>query len=200
MKNLFIVAAAAVLGLSACGGNAKIGGGKQGAAEALMAASAPTKAGSSKATGGVDLTGAVDFTCSEGGTAKLSGFQAVIDTTGGANVSQKFTITYTNCGLAKSDAGTAVYNGTWDVTQSVITSGGNVSVDQKFVGKITVGGAFNDFIDANVTQSVNVSDLGTSAAVSMKLVGTIATSAGSNSYNESLNVTGGKITVDASAK
>ena len=107
------------------------------------------------------MTGAVDFSCSEGGTAKLSGFQAVIDTTGGANVSQKFTITYTNCGLAKSDAGTAVYNGTWNVTQIIVTSGGNVAIDQKFVGKITVGGAFNDFIDANVTQSVNVSDLGT---------------------------------------
>lgn len=201
MKRLFAVMTMSMLGLVACGPGAKIGGGKQGAAEALYGASKATSAGANKQTGGVDITGSISWSCPEGGTAELSGFSVAIDTTGGATVKQTFTAKYNDCGAAKSDQGVAKYNGSWNVTQSVITSANGVSVDQAFKGKVLVQGAFDDFVDADVTQSVLVSGLSsTTGSVSMTLKGTITTSAGTNTYNEEVNVTAGTLTADVSKK
>ena len=97
-------------------------------------------------------------------------------------------------------AGVAIYNGSFTVTQAVIASSSGASVDQTFKGRIEVQGAFNDFIEADVKQSVSVTGLSSSSgAVSMKLVGTIKTSEGTNTFNEDVNVTaGGQIAVAAS--
>jgi len=86
------------------------------------------------------------------------------------------------------------------VTQSVIANAGGASVDQTFKGRIEVQGAFNDFIDADVKQSVSVTGLSSSSGmVAMKLVGTITTSEGTNTFNEDVNVSaGGQIAVAAS--
>ncbi len=179
------------LTLVACGPGAKIDG-KQGAAEAMLAASQPTKAKADPASTPVDLTGGVAWNCPEGGTAEISGAGISI---GGGNVSASVTLSYTNCGLAKSDVGVAVYNGKFTLAQNVTTSGTTVGVDQSFKGKVLVQGAFDDFLDADVAQTVAVGDLGTAGVgVSMSLKGTITTTEGTFTFDEMLTVMSGKIT------
>jgi hypothetical protein len=198
MKKLLV--ALGTLGLMACGGTAKIGGGKEGAAQAFFAASSATSAGANRSTQPLDVAGTISWSCPEGGEATLSGFGASVNTGGGgATVAQNFTVTYKNCGAAKSDVGLAIYNGSFTVTQSVVTGSSGVSVDQQFKGRIEVQGAFNDFIEADVRQQVSVTGLSSSGGnVSMKLVGTIKTSSDSHSFNEDVNVTaGGSIAVAA---
>lgn len=202
MKKLVLIALGSV-GLVACGGTAKIGGTKDSAAQAFFAASSATSAGASRTGTPADVLGNVSWKCPEGGEASLSGFSVNVNIGGnpGANVNQSFTVTYNNCGAAKSAAGVAVYNGSFTVTQSVVTSANGASVDQTFKGRIVVGGAFNDFIEADVKQQVAVSGLSsTGGSVSMKLVGTIKTSEGSHTFDENVNVTaGGQIAVAAAA-
>ncbi|MDX2013271.1 MAG: hypothetical protein SFW67_23950 [Myxococcaceae bacterium] len=201
MKKLLV--ALGTLGLMACGGTAKIGGGKDGAAQAFFAASSATSAGANRSAQPLDITGSISWKCPEGGEASLSGFGASVNTGGGgASVAQNFTVTYKNCGAAKSDVGVAIYNGSFTVTQSVITDANGVNIDQQFKGRIEVQGAFNDFIEADVRQQVGVMGLSSSGGtVTMKLVGTIKTSTESYSYNENLNVTaGGAIAVAANTR
>lgn len=200
MKRIALVALA-TSALVGCGGTAKIGGGKEGAAQAFFAASSATSAGASRNTQPLDVTGSVSWKCPEGGEASLQGFSVNVGGGGtGANVQQSFTVNYNNCGAAKSDEGVAVFNGPFTVSQSVVTTNGAVSVDQSFKGRIEVRGAFNDFIEADVKQQVAVSGLSSTggAAVTMKLVGTIKTSTETYTYNEDVAVTaGGKIAVAA---
>jgi len=192
MKRLSILAVSTVA-LLACGPGAKIGNGKQGAAEALMAASGPTKAGSDKAGSPVDLTGAVTWTCPKGGQAKLSGFSIKVNTTGGANISQTFKLEYLACGLADSDQGVAIYNGSMSVDQSIVTGTTGVDLEQKFTGRVLVQGAFDDFIDADVTQKISAGVLNGTGNVSATLVGSITTSSGAYTYDEAVTVTAGRI-------
>lgn len=201
MKKLLV--ALGTLGLMACGGTAKIGGGKEGAAQAFFAASSATSAGANRSAQPLDITGSVSWKCPEGGEASLSGFGASFGGSGGgASVAQNFTVTYKNCGAARSDVGVAIYNGSFTVTQAIVTNSGNVSVDQTFKGRVEVQGAFNDFIEADVRQQVAVTGLSSSGGgVTMKLVGTIKTSSESFSYNEDINVTaGGSIAVAANTR
>jgi hypothetical protein len=196
MKQLLV--AVGTLGLMACGGTARIGGGKEGAAQAFFAASSATSAGANRSATPLDITGSLTWKCPDGGEATLSGFGASVNTGGGgATVAQNFTVTYKNCGAAKSDVGVAVYNGSMTVTQSVVTGADGVSVDQQFKGRVEVQGAFNDYIDADVRQQVSVTGLSSSGGtVGMKLVGTIKTSTDSHTFNETVNVTaGGSIAV-----
>ncbi len=176
--------------LTACGPGAKIDG-KQGAAEALYAASMPSKAGADKGTTPLDLTGAISWGCPQGGKASLTGF-GLANITGG-NVAQSFTISYQDCGAVKSDVGVAVLNGTLEIIQNVVTSSGTASIDQTLKGNLKVQGAFDDFLNADVRQQVSASALAGTAGVSMKLVGTIATSSGSYAFDESLDVTAGHL-------
>ncbi len=200
MKRLVLVAVSAA-GLLACGPGAKIGGGKQGAAEAFAAASKAAQGGTTRTGSGVDLTGAIAWKCPKGGEARLAGFQMVTGILGGgANVTQKFDIEYSGCGLADSSAGVAVYNGTITVEQAVATAATGVDLDQKFVGKLLVQGAFDDFLDANVSQKVSAGALAGTAAVAMTLKGTVATSAGSFAFDESLSVSGTTITAEVKTK
>lgn len=197
MKRIALVALA-TSALVGCGGTAKIGGGKEGAAQAFFAASSASSAGANKSAQPLDVAGSVSWKCPEGGEASLQGFSVNVTGGTGANVQQTFTINYNNCGAAKSDEGVAIFNGSMTVSQAVVTTNGAVSVDQTFKGHIDVRGAFNDFIEADVKQQVAVSGLSSTggAAVTMKLVGTITTSSESFTYNEDVNVTaGGKIAV-----
>ena len=64
--------AVAALGLVACGsGGVKIGGGKEGAAQAMYAATQPTQ---DSGSGGFSLFGSVSAACSRGGEVKLKDF------------------------------------------------------------------------------------------------------------------------------
>ena len=177
MKNMSLLISA--FALAACGGpGAKISG-KDGAAQALFAASTATKNGAERSNTGIDVNGEVTVNCAEGGTAKLSGFSTKVGLGTGVTLAHEFTITYANCGAAKSDAGVAIYNGNMTVGQNIKAStGSGVTAAQSFKGKVLVQGAFDDFIDADVSQDIEVAKLSSTsgASVSMKLVGTVATS------------------------
>lgn len=184
------------LAMMACGPGAKIDG-KQGAAEALFAASQPSKAKADTSSTPVDLTGGINFNCPQGGSAEISGAGFSV---GGGGVSTSVTLSYKGCGLAKGNVGVAVFNGDMTLSQNVVTSGGTVGVDQSFKGKVLVQGAYDDFLDADVKQQIAVGDLGaTGTGVSMTLKGTIATSEGTFTFDEAVTVTGGQITAKIQA-
>lgn len=192
MKTLMLtMGAVATLGLlTGCGAPVKLGGGKTGAAQALQAASTPTKAGVNKASGGLDITGSVSYSCPHGGSASLDKFALSVNgNAGGSVVAQTFTLTYANCGLAKSEAGVAVYNGAFDVSQRIEGSANGATVEQTFKGRVTLSGAFDDFLEADVKQRVAASALG-AGSVSVRLEGSLKTSGGAYSYAEELNLSG----------
>ena len=175
--------------ISGCAGAAKVGGGKDGAAAALSAASKPTRSGADRAATPVDLP-ALNYTCPEGGTATLSDFTSeIVGNATGGSVAQVFTLTYQACGLAKSEAGVAIYDGSFKVEQQIEGTAAGGTVSQRFSGRVTISGAFADFLEADVTQTLSASALGTDGA-SMKLVGTLKNAGGSYSYDESLSVSG----------
>lgn len=196
MKKLMLMVATVVLAVTTgCGGTAKVGGAKQGAANSLAAASKPTRAGANAAATPIDVM-PVNYGCPQGGSATLGAFTQEIDTAGGGKVNQKFTITYAGCGLAESAAGVAIYNGSLVLTQSVSGSAAGGTIEQHFSGRVTIGGAFDDFLEADVSQSVSGSTL-ESASGSVKLVGKLTNSSGSYTYDESISVSGGKLEISA---
>lgn len=175
--------------LTGCGGVAKVGGGKQGAAAALSAASKPTKSGADRAATPADLP-ALSYACPEGGTAAMTDFTSQITATGtGGSIAQVFTVTYKACGLAKSEAGVAIYDGSFKVEQRIEGSDAGGTVVQRFSGRVAIKGAFEDFLEADVTQTLSASAIGAEGA-SMKLVGTLTNASGSYTYDESLSVAG----------
>lgn len=197
MKRLMVVPFVAAAFL-ACGPGAKIGGGKEGAAQALFAASSVSS--SSSGGSGLDV-GNVSVSCPKGGKANLS---VVVDTTtltGAASGTTNLKIAYADCGLAGSDVGTAIYNGALNLAQTFAASAGSANLSQKFSGKVMVQGAFDDFVEADVTQQIAASKLtSTSGAVSMKLVGKITTSSGTYTYDEDVNVTAGSLKAEVTKK
>jgi hypothetical protein len=196
------LAVAGALAFAACGPGAQIGGDKQGAAEALYAAGAPA-AGSTNATGqpiNITLTGDTTVSCRYGGTAELKNFSLNVDTSAGATEGATFSLVYNKCGAVHSAAGVAVFDGTFTVNQAVVANGSGASVKQSFKGKVTVGGAFSDFLDANITESVDATKLtATSGGVDVSLIGTLADDSGSYTYDESVAVTADNLTVKVMA-
>jgi hypothetical protein len=196
------LAVGGALAMAACGPGAKLGGGKQGAAEALYAAGAP--AASSTNAGqpiNISLTGDTTVSCRYGGTASLQNFALDTSTTStGANVGAKFTLAYNKCGAAQSSAGVAVFDGSYDVTQAIVADPGAATVKQSFKGKVTVSGAFDDFLQADITEDVDAQHLtATTGSVSVSLVGTLSDSSGDYTYNESVDVTANNLQVQATA-
>jgi hypothetical protein len=61
-----------------------------------------------------------------------------------------------------------------------------------------VRGAFDDFIDADVSQSINASALASSADISMNLKGTITTGEGTFSFDEMVSLLGGHLSATLS--
>lgn len=182
--------------LMACGPGAKIDG-KQGAAEALFAASKPSKAKADSSATPIDLTGGISWNCPEGGSAEISGASVSV---GGGGVSTGVTLSYKGCGLAKSNVGVAIFNGDMTLSQNITTGGGNVGVNQSFKGKVLVQGAYDDFLDADVSQIINVGDLGSAGTgVAMTLKGTIKTTDGTFTFDEMLTVMSGTITAKVQA-
>ncbi len=198
MKRLMVVPFVAAAFL-ACGPGAKIGGGKEGAAQALFAASSVSNSGGSGGSG-IDV-GNVSVSCPKGGKANLSAVVDVNSLSGLAAGTTNVKISYAECGLAGSDVGTAIYNGALTVAQKFAVTSGSATVSQKFGGKVLLQGAFDDFIDANVTQEIVAGKLSsTSGAVAMKLVGTITTSSGTHSFDEEINVNVGTIKAEVTKK
>ena len=195
MMTRLMAVSVVVLAFCACGPGAKLSGGKQGAAEALYAASGVTKGGQG-AGSGIDANTSVDVKCPQGGSASLSGFALVTGAGGLTDISESFNANYNNCGV-KTDAGNSVIQGSIKVTQSVKVTGSSVDINQAIKGKLTMAGAVDDFIDIDITQVVGVSALSqTTGAVSMTLKGSITDTEGKFTYDEAVSVTPGKITVE----
>jgi hypothetical protein len=190
------IAAFAFAALTACGPGAKISAGKEGAAQALYAASGPASKGQDPYSQPIDSSLTATYKCREGGEAKLSGFQTAYDFSGGISIGQSFNMEYTNCGAVKTKAGVAVLNGKWTATQAVQTSGATVGVAQQFKGKILFQGSMDDYLDADITQTVGVdaTDLST-GSVSMVLKGSLADSSGTYNYDEAIAITAGDLEV-----
>ncbi|MFZ5440697.1 MAG: hypothetical protein ACOZQL_11865 [Myxococcota bacterium] len=196
MMKRIVMLAVGSLALVACGPGAKIDG-KQGAAQALLAASQPGKAKADASSTPADLTGGISWNCPEGGKADINGAGISI---GGGNVATNFSLKYANCGLAKADVGTAVFNGEMTFTQGINVTSSSVALAQGFKGKVLVQGAYDDFLDADVTQTINAGDLGQSGkGVNMTLKGTIITSDGTFTFDEELTVMSGTITAKVKA-
>ncbi len=192
---------AAALSFAACGPKAEIGDGQQGAAEALYAAGTPaisSTASNAASPLTINFTGDTSVACRFGGSADFKDFGLATDTGGtGFSSGAKFTLSYDNCGIVRSSAGTAIFNGSFDVTQSIVTTNSTVTLAQTFKGKVTVGGAFDDFLQADVTQNLDVSGVNATdgARVSESLVGTVADDSGSFTFNNRVSVTAGNLSV-----
>ncbi len=174
--------------MMACGPGAKIDG-KQGAAEAMFAASQPSKANT--AASPID----VSANCPHGGTAEINGAGISIGIgSGSAGVGTNFNMKYNGCGVAKGDIGVAIYNGELTFSQNIMAGNGSALVEQGFKGKVLVQGAYDDFLDVDVSQRVAVGDLGANGTgVSVLLKGTISTSEGTFTFDESIDVVAGQI-------
>jgi len=191
------ILSAMTLGLVACGG-AKLGGGKEGAAQAAFQASQPAGRGSQTAQSLVEqalASGAATLTlkanCAKSGTASLS-----LDSTAGTELGAiGYTVTYNAC----NEDGKNEYNGTmttamtfdFDATGSNL----NAALTVAMKGKLTIDGEISDFVDADVKMTMNINATSTHAgSVKLVLDGTIKTSEGNYTYaQETISVSAGEL-------
>jgi hypothetical protein len=195
----FSLLAVATTALVACGGGAKLGGGKEGAAKALFEASQPAGKGGNTSSqsllkalaSGADITGdlEVEVACSQGGAVKLK-LDLSSAGTGSQTGSFKYDLEYKDC----NEDGVNKFKG--KMTMEFIFAGTETSIDLslRLKGKIEISGDIDDFIEADVTETFSASATSaTSGTVSIKLNGTIKTSEGSYVYNNesiTINVSG----------
>ena len=185
--------AAATTALVACGGGAKIGGGKEGAAKAAFQAGQPASQGAN--TSGQNLlrqlaegaaTGSVEFTddCAKSGSVKLSLDLTSTDKQFGGI---KYKVDYNKC----SQDGINTYDGSMEMEFKANISGTTVELSIRLKGKMDISGDIDDSIDADVTETFAATATSThSGTVSIKVNGSIKTSSGSYTYaNEALNIT-----------
>lgn len=186
---------AMTLGLAACGG-AKLGGGKEGAAQAAFQASQPAGRGSKTgaslvekalASGATSITLSAD--CAQGGKASLT-LDASANRLDGL---VSYSITYDAC----NEDGQNEYNGTMATALGITLDprypAGAFTISMK--GKLTIDGEISDFID--VDAKLNMDFAATSIhSGSVKLVvdGTIETSDGKFTYShETVAFTAGEL-------
>jgi hypothetical protein len=190
--------------LAACGGGAKLGGGKSGAAQAVFQASQPVgQQGTSaqallgKALANGQNTLDTTVTCEHGGKATLK-----VDTsyTGGGDVENltfAYDVTYAACNVD----GKNEYNGSMKTVMTLdadFTNGGTTAeIVYKLNGKLTLEGEVSDFVEAKnltMTMSLSANSANDGASVGMTLNGSIATSTESYVYtNESITITTGEL-------
>jgi hypothetical protein len=179
--------------LASCGTSARVDG-KTGAAQALLSASTLTH--------GVELSRDLGFPgkirsvdCPLEGSATLSDFsfseEGVSDSAG----ETQFVVTYRTCGI-KTDNGTARFDGALTFNQSATVAPLGSTISQRMKGKITISGAVDDFLDADILQVVDVSSLDAKGeAVTVILQGALTTTEGAKTYDESLVIAMGSIKV-----
>jgi hypothetical protein len=208
MKQLLIGCLAAVT-LSACGSGVKLSGGKEGAAAALFAASGPT-AGEGSPVGGGFLNMEFSVPCPLGGKAIMKNFGIGLGMTGSSSTT--FTMAYDGCAVSTFDnpkteqveQDKVLLGGSLDLSQSINfsggTTGGNAVLTLK--GKVDFGGALDDYLEADISQTVDWSKLGTTTgSVSLTLHGTLKTSTASYSFEqETLNITAGTLIAERPEK
>lgn len=176
------VLAAAALSLAACSSGPKLGGGKQGAAQALYQASDSTSDKGQnrlmkRAMGqDISLDGSVEVACTHGGTASMSVDTDSITSTE-TSVTLAFDIEYDDC----NEDGKNTLNG--DMTMGFLISADTSSFELALhmKGELDISGEVDDFIDADVTEYIGFN--GTSGQVTLKLKGTIETRSGEYVYD-----------------
>jgi hypothetical protein len=198
--------AVATTALVACGGGgAKLGGGKDGAAKALFEASQPAGKSGSSTSQGLNVSGLVDprllasaadttgnievsVDCANGGSVKL---KLDLTSTGTQAGSFKYNLEYKSC----NEDGVNEFNGKMTMELKIEGTSTTADISLHLKGKIEISGDIDDFIDADVKETVSIAATSaTSGSVTVKLDGTIKTSGGSYVYtNESvtINVEGG---------
>jgi spore coat protein U-like protein len=177
-----VLLSAVTSALVACGGGAKLGGGKQGAAKALFSASQP--AGKSTSAQGLNVSGldlralasaakaagSVTVSCLKEGSLKME-----LDVSSGAPQTGSFSykVSYDGC----SQDGANTYDGSLTMTMTVTGTANSAELAIHMKGKIEISGDIEDFLDADVTQTTSITlTSATSGTVSVRLDGTIETS------------------------
>jgi hypothetical protein len=184
-------------GLVACGGGAKLGGGKEGAAQAAFQSSQPAGRGSNTgqslvkqalASGAATLT--LTANCAKSGKVSLA-----LDTTN--TDSQTGTLNYTVTYDACNEDGKNAYNGTMATSMKIAVdpsyTSGSLTMGMK--GKLTIEGEISDFVDADVRMTMDFAATSAhSGSVKLVLNGTIKTTDGNYVYaNETLNISAGEL-------
>jgi hypothetical protein len=189
------ILSAMTLGLVACGG-AKLGGGKEGAAQAAFQASQAADRGSKAGAALVEqalasgaATVSLKTSCAKGGNVSLL-LDGNNTTTGGG---VRYTITYDNC----NQDGRNEYNGSMEttITATIDPDFTGAAVVFGMKGKLTIEGEVSDFIDTDVRMTMSVTATSASSGnVSMTLDGSIKTSEGNYVYaNESISIVAGEL-------
>lgn len=181
--------AAAALSLAACSSGPKLGGGKQGAAQALYQASDSTsekgqsavlKRAFARANQDVDVNidGSIEVACTHGGSATMELDMDSLTSTE-TEFELAFNIEYDGC----NEDGKNELDGemTMKFLASMPTSESfEFGVHMK--GQIDISGEVDDYLDADITQYVGIN--GTSGQISVKLKGTIETRSGEYTYSD----------------
>lgn len=173
--------------LTACGGGAKLGGGKEGAVEALQEigslgndASGAWHGGTVKAASDITFTDTRTVKCAHGGTVKVS---TGLDASGGGStgtVALVQTLELDGC----NPKGRNTFDGTMTTTMNVAGTDTTATVDARYKGRVDISGEVDDFVDADVTFTMSAAQVGkTGAEVTLTSRGTITTSTATHTYN-----------------
>ncbi|KFA90588.1 hypothetical protein Q664_27370 [Archangium violaceum Cb vi76] len=191
-----MVLSAMTLGLVACGG-AKLGGGKEGAAQAAFQASQPVGRNSNKSADALvrqalasgALTASVSYKCHTSGEVSWS-----VDLTNvGQNGTLSYDVNYDGC----NEDGKNEYNGkmAYAMRFAIDPTLQRFAFITTMKGKLSIEGEISDYIEADVALSMELTATSAhSGNVSLVLDGTIKTSEGSHVYTkETLSITAGEL-------
>lgn len=175
--------AVAALSLAACSSGPKLGGGKQGAAQALYQASDSTsqkgqsevmkrlfaKKNAMAQDVDVNLDGSIEVSCTHGGSATMS-VDTDSTTATDTSVSIVFNIEYDSC----NEDGKNELDGDMQMSFLLSTDGeSSFEFGLKMKGEIDINGEVDDTLVADVTEYIGFN--GTSGQITLKLNGTIET-------------------------
>ncbi|HEX5745033.1 MAG TPA: hypothetical protein VFZ09_02255 [Archangium sp.] len=189
--------AAMTLGLVACGGGAKLGGGEKGAAQAAFQASQPVgRNGNTSANALVRqalasgaLTVSDSHPCYKGGEVKWS----VDLTNSGQTGTFNYDVTYDGC----NEDGKNEYNGkmVYAMRFDLHPDFTGLSVITTMKGRLTIEGEISDYIEADVALTMALTATSAhSGNVTMVLDGSIKTSEGSHVYTQdTLSIVAGEL-------
>lgn len=182
--------AVAALSLAACGSGPKLGGGKEGAAQALFQASDSTsqkgqsevikrafaKKNAMAQDVDVNLDGSIEVSCTHGGSATMS-VDTDSTTATDTSVSIVFNIEYDSC----NEDGKNELDGDMQMSFLLSTTADSFEFGLKMKGEIDINGEVDDTLVADVTEYIGFN--GTSGQVTVKLNGTIETDTEKYTYS-----------------
>jgi hypothetical protein len=189
--------AAMTLGLVACGGGAKLGGGEKGAAQAAFQASQPVGRNGNtsanalvrKALASGALTVSVSYDCHKGGKVSWG-----VDLTNvGQNGTFNYDVTYDNC----NEDGKNEYNGkmVYAMRFAVDPTLESFAFITTMKGRLTIEGEISDYIEADVALTMALTATSAhSGNVTLVIDGSIKTSEGSHVYTQdTLSIIAGEL-------